>query len=424
MNYRIYPPEEIIETAIDLPLSKSMALRAIAIAHLCGDIKAAEGLESICTDSQVLYGALKGGIPTDGSALDLADCGAALRFVSAIAASTPGAEVLITGTPRLCERPVGALVDALRELGADIEYRGAEGCAPLYIKGMALRGGDIEVDASISSQFVSALMLIAPTLPTDLTIRISSGIQSQPYIMLTAAAMRRAGAECEVEPTKIDVKALPYRCASIDIERDWSAAAFWYEIVAIGSAWLTLPGLCSDSAQPDRAATKLFECLGALTEGTDDGVEASPSPDLFGHLDADMTDSPDLVPALAVTAAMVGVPFRLSGVGALHHKECDRIAALRDELAKMGVAIYEDSYGTVIGWDGQRTPIFSLPEFDSHGDHRIAMALAPTAFFIPGIVVKDAEVVAKSYPKFWDDLQSAGFILRDPSEPLLEAVEE
>lgn len=157
-----------------------------------------------------------------------------------------------------------------------------------------------------------------------------------------------------------------------------------------------------------------------LTEFTDEGAELSATPELFNSLDADMSGMPDAVPALAVTACMVGVPFRFSGVGALHHKECDRLEALVRELAKLGFMLDIEAYGTVLCWDGRRRPIHELPVFDTYNDHRMAMALAPVSVFVPGIVVRDVEVVEKSYPSYWDDLRTAGFTLLDPSEPIPE----
>ena len=181
---------------------------------------------------------------------------------------------------------------------------------------------------------------------------------------------------------------------------------------------MTLTGISDSSLQGDKEVAPLFERLGVLTEYTDEGVELSATPDLYSRLEADLTDMPDAVPALAVTACLIGVPFRLSGVGALHHKECDRLEALKAELAKLGCILETENYGTVLTWDGRRVPVMSMPEFDTYADHRMAMALAPVSVFIPGIVVRNADVVSKSYPKFWEQLEAAGFTLADPSDPL------
>ncbi|MDE6437233.1 MAG: 3-phosphoshikimate 1-carboxyvinyltransferase, partial [Muribaculaceae bacterium] len=164
----------------------------------------------------------------------------------------------------------------------------------------------------------------------------------------------------------------------------------------------------------------LFERQGGLSEFTESGAELSSTNYLYSHLDADMSDMPDAVPALAVTACLAGIRFELTGVGALHHKESDRLEALVTELGKLGAQLEIEGYGTVLKWDGSRCPVRELPEFDTYGDHRMAMALAPVAIFVPGIVVRDVEVVNKSYPGFWDALRQAGFTLADPSEPIHE----
>lgn len=419
MDYRIFPPEEILEATVNLPLSKSMAMRAIALQWLI-DGTVDGSLEALCTDTEVLARNLKAYTSLSPMECDCDASGAALRFMTAILASREGANYTIGGNGRLNRRPVKPLVDALRELGASIEYQGEEGFAPLKIAGRRLAGGSIEVDATVSSQIISALMLIAPTLAAGLEIKLRGNVQSAPYIKMTAGMMKACGADVEVERDSVMVKPGGYKRVDCNIESDWSAASYWYEVAALTAGWVTLPGLADKSLQGDRGIAPLFERLGVVTEFEDGAAGLSATPDLYNSLDADLTDMPDAVPALAVTAAMAGIPFRLSGVGALHDKECDRIEALAAELAKLGILTETEQYGTVFVWDGRRVPIKTLPEFDTHGDHRMAMALAPVAVFVPGIVIKDVEVVAKSYPAFWDDLRNAGFTLLDPSEKIEE----
>lgn len=261
-------------------------------------------------------------------------------------------------------------------------------------------------------------------MESPLEIELKGIVGSLPYIKMTAEMMRRRGVNTDVEPLRIWVDNSPYRKTDVDdAEPDWSAAAFWYEIAALSAGWVTLEGMRADSIQGDSEEAALFEKLGVTTEFTDEGAELSATPELFNSLDADMSGMPDAVPALAVTACMVGVPFRFSGVGALHHKECDRLEALAAELAKLGFPLDIEAYGTVLAWDGRRLPVRELPVFDTYNDHRMAMALAPTAIFVPGIVLRDADVVGKSYPDFWKHLQEAGFTLLDPSEPMPEPAE-
>lgn len=423
MDYRIFPPEEILETTVALPPSKSLLTRAM-IMNYVGARRADDGLgEAVdaCDDTRTLRDILAAGLPTDGSTVDVGPAGTAMRFLCALCAASEGADCLLTGSERMLERPIGPLVDALRALGAEVEYAGRDGFPPLRIRGRKLAGGSIEVDAAVSSQYISALMMVAPLMANALTIKLRGNVQSLPYIQMTAAMMSHRGVETEVDRDAVIIAAGNYSRTSDDaVEPDWSAAAFWYEIAALSAGWVTLSGLRDDSLQGDRGCAALFERLGVLTEFTDEGAELSSTPDLYSHLDADLSDMPDAVPALAVTACMAGIRFELTGVGALHHKESDRLEALVAELAKLGAQLEIEGYGTVLKWDGTRRPVRSLPEFDTYGDHRMAMALAPVSIFVPGIVVRNVEVVNKSYPGFWDHLRAAGFTLADPSEPIHE----
>ena len=413
MDYRILPPDGIFEASVSLPPSKSIGTRAAVMAALAGGSAPSEVCADTATISRILQAPLVGTI-------DVGPAGTAMRFLCAVAAAREGSDCVLTGSERMLHRPIGPLVDALRTLGADIEYIGEEGFPPLKIRGRRLAGGSVDIDASVSSQFISALMMVAPLMQSSLTVNLRGIVGSLPYIHMTAAMMRRRGIAVETEPLSIVVPNTPYTVAVVagDDEPDWSGASFWYEIAALTAGWVTLKGLRGDSIQGDCSQTELFERLGVVTEFTDEGAELSGSPDLYSHLDADLSGMPDLVPALAVTAALVGVRFRFTGVGALHHKECDRMEALCRELAKIGVDLEVEDYGTTLSWDGSRRPITELPVFDTYSDHRMAMCLAPIAVFLPGIVVRDVEVVDKSYPSFWDELRAAGFTLLDPSEPI------
>ncbi|MCM1066210.1 MAG: 3-phosphoshikimate 1-carboxyvinyltransferase [Muribaculaceae bacterium] len=415
MNYRIFPPEEILETTVQLPPSKSIAARALILDYMAG--KVPDAAAQPCDDCSTIAAILAAGLPADGSAIDVGPAGTAMRFLTALCAATPGAHCVLTGDARMLERPVGPLVHVLRLLGAEISYEGKEGFPPLRIRGRKLSGGSVDIDASESSQYVSALMMTAPLLDAPLTIRLLGTVQSMPYIRMTAAMMQARGAVVDLDRDKVEVDCPAPLKPSDDGEPDWSAAAFWYEIAALTAGWVTLPGLTyASSIQGDREAAALFERLGVLSEYTDEGAELSATPDLYNSLDADLCDMPDAVPALVVTCCLAGIPFRLTGLGALHHKECDRMAALTAEMAKIGCLLEVEGYGTVLSWDGRRVPVQTLPEFDTYGDHRMAMALAPVAVFVPGIVVRDVEVVSKSYPAFWEQLAAAGFVLEEVSE--------
>lgn len=421
MDYRIFPPEEMIECGIALPPSKSIDARRLCLNYVAGE-KAVP--LSGCDDIEVLSAILSQPLPTDGSEINVGESGTAMRFLTALCAAWDGVDCVLTGAPKLCTRPVGPLVHVLRMLGAHIEYLAEEGYPPMRIHGARLAGGTVDIDASMSSQFVSALMIVTPLLRDALCLRLMGKVQSMPYINMTAQMLRRRGANVDFDRDKVDTYApegiKPGKCT----EPDWSAAAFWYEIAALSAGWITLEGMTDHSLQGDRAVAPIFERLGVLTEFTEQGAELSATPEVFSSLEVDLSDMPDAVPALAVTACMVGVPFRYTGVAALQLKESRRLDALCAELAKVGCRLEIEAYGDVLSWDGRRTPIHSLPEFDTYNDHRIAMALAPVALYIPGIVVRGAECVAKSYPAYWEQLQSIGFTMADPADPMPEQKEE
>ena len=418
MEYRLFPPDEMIEATIELPLSKSLSARQLILDAVSG-IDSGYPLAD-CDDITALRDALATG---KTGTVDVHASGTALRFLTAYYAATAGTDIVLTGTPRLCMRPIAGLVNALRALSADIEYVDKEGFAPLRIRGRQLNGGNVDMDASISSQYVSALMMMAPTMSSTLTITLLNNIASAPYIKMTAAMMERRGVEVEIAGQRVIIEPGSYTGPGGEIERDWSAASYWYSVVAISAGWVTLPGLCKDSIQGDSAMLKYGAELGVNTDFDDedatDAAVLSGSPEQYSRLSLDMSGTPDLVPALAIAASTLGIPFRFTGVKTLHHKECDRIDALSREALKLG-AVFETEGDDVLFWEGTRHPLTELPVIDTHDDHRIAMAFAPLSVFVPGMVIRDVEVVEKSYPGFWDDLRKAGFILVDPSQPAPE----
>lgn len=409
MKIQIFPPEEIVETTVEnLPLSKSIAARALVLQALTpGAPAVSDNLLPACDDIAVLRAALG----MRSGEIDIHASGTALRFLTAFYAATDGADVVLTGTARLCERPVAPLVDALRALSADIDYLDREGYAPLRIRGRRLMGGDVTLDASASSQFASALALVAPTMERGLRIAMGGRIPSMPYLSMTLRMLEARGIDARMEAYTAVIPFRTLRSIEPESEPDWTAASYWYEIAAITAGWVTLPGMKDGSLQGDSVLTAIGERFGVLTEFTPDGAELSASPDLFSRLDLDMSDYPDLVPALAVTACMVGMPFEFTGVANLRIKECDRLESLRANLLKLGIIV--EVGANTIGWEGERMPIGEMPEIDPQGDHRIAMAFAPVSAFLPGIIIRDPDVVAKSYPRFFDDLQTAGFTVTE-----------
>ena len=423
MDYRIFPPEEILEYSASLPVSKSIVARRLILNYIAGGRDAAIRTPGIHAneDTEVLASALTAGLPVDGSTVDVKASGTALRFLTALCAALPDTDCVLTGVERLCNRPIAELVDVLRSLGAQIQYLDKEGFAPVRITGKRLSGGKVDVDSSVSSQFISALMMAAVLMDSPLEIALKGDVQSAPYIAMTGALLNRQGqGEVIVEPYSVTVNISGLDTDFTAPEPDWSAAAFWYEIAAVTAGWVTLPGLEHESIQGDSRAREYFERLGVLTEFTEEGAELSASPEVYSKLDCDLTDTPDMVPALAATCALLGIPFTFRGVKALQLKESDRLEALRIELLKIGCICELEDYGNVFLWDGKRAMVRELPTFETYGDHRIAMALAPVACAAPGIIIKDAEVVGKSYPEFWNQLRAAGFVVTDASEPIAE----
>ena len=433
MKYAIFPPEEILQATVTLPLSKSESARRIVIDAVGGYTTAAEDVAD-CDDTRALMQA----ISARTGRVDIGAAGTAMRFAAAFFAATEGADIILDGIERMRHRPIAPLVEALRRLGADIEYtdadgekaKGTEGYAPLHIRGRRLEGGTVNIDATVSSQFISALALVAPLMRNGLRIVLEGDVTSAPYLRMTLEMLRLRGIDAALEGNDVCIHgtAADIKAAETPVGRDWSAASYWYAIAALSSGWVTLPGLqLGYRLQGDSVAAEIFERLGVISEQNPededtgkriDGVGLSASPEVYSRLDLDMSATPDLVPALAVAATMLGVPFQFHGVHTLRDKETDRLEALSTEALKIG-AVYEIDGDDSIGWEGRRVPIRTLPIIDTYGDHRMAMAFAPAALYLPGLVIYSPEVVSKSYPGFWDDLRNAGFTLKEVDEAAL-----
>lgn len=416
MDLKIFPPEELLEARVQVPMSKSMINRALMIGALTagGDTRAVP--TDVCGDTR----AMAAGLAVVTGSVDVGPAGTAMRFLTAYHAAIPGHDVVIDGTERMRQRPIGPLVEALRALGAQIEYLGKEGFPPLHVAGQQLKGGKIEIDGTVSSQFPSALAMIAPVLDGPLEMHITGDEPvSLRYLDLTLRMMRDAGAAAERDGDTVTAGG-EYSPFAFDIEVDWSAATFMYEIEAVTSGWLTVEGLRPHSLQADADAAALFGKLGVVTdyepEDTPGCAELSASPDLSPRLIADLRETPDMAPALVVACCLLRVPFRFTGLESLRLKESDRIAVLCGELAKLGIEL-DDTVGPgTLTWEGRVMPITELPVFDPHGDHRMAMALAPVGLYVPGIMITNAEVVDKSWPGFWDTLRGAGIGVLDAAE--------
>ena len=409
---------------VTLPASKSISNRALVINALSGKGVTPENL-SDCDDTFVMVRALEGEklrseecqLPgqqadTDAAAIPVIDimaAGTAMRFLTAYLSATPGTRI-ITGTERMRQRPISVLVDALRTLGAEIEYAENEGFPPLKVTGRRLQGGGISLPGNVSSQYVSALLMVGPMLEKGLRLELTGEVVSRPYIDMTLGIMREFGAEAAwTKENEITVNARPYTPIPYYIENDWSGSSYWYEMAALtpGSE-IRLPGLFETSWQGDQAVKDIFAKLGVSTTflPEDGGVLLRHTGKHDDRLDIDMLRQPDLAQTVVVTCCMLDMPFRITGLQSLKIKETDRIAALRTELRKLGYVIGE-AKDSILFWDGERCEADPEPAIDTYEDHRMAMSFAPCAQVLGEIRINNPQVVSKSYPKFWEEFDVA-----------------
>lgn len=404
MQYLLNAPASLHAT-VQLPASKSISNRALILHALSGGSTRPENL-SDCDDTQVMIRALDH-MP---DVIDIHAAGTAMRFLTAYLCVTPGTHT-ITGTERMQQRPIRILVDALRTLGARIDYTGNEGFPPLCINGTQLTGSEIELAGNVSSQYISALLMIGAVLPVGLKLRLTGDIISRPYINLTLQLMHDFGVQARwTSENSISVAPSGYHDTPFRVESDWSAASYWYQMTALatGSPEVELLGLFANSAQGDSRGAELFARLGVQTEYTPQGVKLRKQGHPVVRLDEDLVDIPDLAQTFVVTCCLLDVPFRFTGLQSLKIKETDRICALITELRKLGYVIHAEQ-DSILWWDGERCPADEQPGIDTYEDHRMAMAFAPACLVCPSIRINEPQVVSKSYPRYWDDLQAAGF---------------
>lgn len=394
-------PTGVLSGTINLPASKSEANRALIIAALAGGNATIENL-SEANDTQLLNRLLQ----SNDQTIDAEDAGTVMRFLTAYYAVTNQQKVL-TGTDRMCQRPIKVLVDALRDLGATIDYLQEEGYPPLQIKGFTYSGKNhLKVRGDISSQYISALLMIAPLLPHGLELELEGKIGSRPYIEMTLALMQHFGVTATFEENTISVPHQNYRPVTFEVEPDWSAASYWYSLVALAKeAEITLPGLRKESHQGDRAIVEIMNRLGVYTEFTPEGIRLTKK-----HCEKkvafDFTNCPDLAQTIVALCAALGVTLEMTGVESLRIKETDRIQALQIEVLGMETSLNEMSPGVF----RMEPAIITKRQltFRTYKDHRMAMAFAPVALLEP-VQIQDPDVVRKSYPRFWEDLEKVGF---------------
>lgn len=406
MKYLIKAPEERLRASVQLPASKSISNRALILNALSYSPYDIQNL-SDCDDTEVMVKALN----SDSRDFDIKAAGTAMRFLTAFLSKIVG-EWTITGTERMKNRPIKLLVDALNSLGARIEYIEKEGYPPLRIFGSALQGGEISLAGGVSSQYISALLMIAPLMEKGLTLHLEGNIISRPYINLTLQLMEQFGVKATWNGQTIKILPQEYKPIRFTVESDWSAASYWYAIMALlKNAEIELLGLFKNSLQGDAAGAKLFAQLGVGTAFTDRGVVLKYNGNAVKKLIYNFVNEPDLAQTFVVTCVLLNIPFRFTGLQSLKIKETDRIEALKTELRKLGYLL-TDSNDSILEWNGERCEPEADPIIATYEDHRMAMAFAPAALVLPqGLKVADPEVVTKSYPAYWEDLRRAGFAL-------------
>jgi len=402
-------PTKIVRARPEIPGSKSETNRVLILKELYFPNLEISGA-STSNDSRVLKRCLDH--YRTKKELNVEDAGTAMRFLCAFLAVQKEGSWILNGSARMRERPIGLLVSALRQMGAKIEYLQKDGFPPLRISGAALKGGEYEIDGRVSSQFISALMMIGPLLKEDLTLRLKGFSVSAPYIHLTANIMRRLGFKVVVlgDEVKLKPAALGSSLEPVfKVEPDWSAASYWFLIVLLASkAEVYLPGFRQYSLQGDSVVANLFAPLGVDAHFIGAGFRLTKSEALTSTLKLNLVQNPDLAQSFAVAAAAVLPEAHIWGLQTLRIKETDRLAALQNELFKVGIGL---EIGSDFLKQSQAAKDWHRAIFQTYNDHRMAMALAPLALINP-IIIEDTAVVNKSYPNFWEDLTRAGFTIK------------
>ena len=409
MQYLLKGNLNLSPVRIILPASKSISNRLLMMSALSsGRLKAIHLSES--DDTWIMQKLLQ----CTSEEKDAGHAGTAMRFMTAYFAVTPG-KVFLTGTSRMKERPIAELVEKLRELGAEIEYTEKEGFPPLRIRGKKLSGGRLHVNSTISSQYISALMMIGPGLKGGLELVLEGQTISSSYIRITAALMKQAGIEADYRGNIVSIPEGEYRDTTIAAEPDWSAASYWFPLAGLsGKAEITLDSLAPGSLQGDSVLPEFFKNLGVKAVFQKDGLILSPEPVHLKRFECDFTENPDLVQTFVPYCVARQIPFRFSGCQSLLIKETNRVEALKKELLKFKINLNHAADGSVLWWDAAEKPVYDQPvSIETYHDHRMAMAFAPLCQAAGSIRINDPMVVSKSYPGFWEDLKKAGLTISE-----------
>jgi 3-phosphoshikimate 1-carboxyvinyltransferase len=413
-----------IKGTVNLTGSKSECNRALIIEALSGGRVKVQNI-SDAADAVLLAGILRpesevlspksevasadSGLQTqDLRLINIGPAGTAMRFLTAYL-TLQNEEVILTGSARMKQRPIGILVDAMRTLGAEISYEENEGYPPIRIKGgLQQTTAHVNIKGDISSQYITALLLIAARLPLGLELQIDGELTSRPYVEMTLAMLQQVGIQHTWKGDTIAIANQEFKETNIYIEPDWSAASYWYAIAALAyEAELFLPGLTQYSLQGDSVITEIMANFGITSQFKDGGVYLQKEVKPILRKIFDMKECPDLAQTVIVVCAALGHEATFTGLETLKIKETDRIAALQNELAKMGVKLVEK--GQVYKLDCSEKFIPERMVIHTYEDHRMAMAFAPLALLIPEMEIEEARVVEKSYPAFWKDLEKVGF---------------
>lgn len=401
MKLKLHQKDPELYGAIKITGSKSESNRLLILKALYGGLQI-ENLSN-SDDSQVMQRALA----TKEKVVDVHHAGTAMRFLTAYFSIQKGRETVLTGSERMKERPIGILVEALRGLGADITYIEKEGYAPLLIKGRALNKKEIDLQANVSSQYISALMMIGATLPEGLLIRLIGEVTSVPYIEMTRALLGQLGIESSFKDKAIQIEpAKTLAAQTIVVESDWSSASYYYGLVALAEkAEIKLSSYKRESLQGDAALSSIYEKMGVQTIFRENSIILVKKEDFKPkHQKIDLINSPDIAQTIAVTCFGLGIGCDLTGLHTLKIKETDRLMALQVELSKLG-AIIKVTKDSLHLEPAQK--INADITVKTYQDHRMAMAFAPLALRVP-LIFEDAQVVNKSYPDFWDDFAALG----------------
>lgn len=403
MNILIKKKDKILKGRVNLTASKSESNRLLIIQALSNERIHIENLSS-ADDTQILKNLLS----SKNQILDVGPAGTTMRFLTAYYATRQNEEKIITGSSRMKERTIKELVDSLIYLGAEITYLEKEGFPPVKIIGKELKGNEVSIDGSISSQFITALLLIAPVLPDGLKINIHGKVASKPYIEMTMKIIKYFGVDCKWEENTIIVPPSEYSEKNYRIEGDWSSASYWYEAASFSDdVELELKGLNKNSLQGDSVIADIMIEFGIRTEFLQDGILLTKSGKTCKYFNYNFSDCPDIAQTMAVVCSGLNIESKFEGLDSLRIKETDRIDSLIKELRKFGSDISEIKTNII-----KINPVNNLSAgkiVETYKDHRMAMAFAPLSVIIPEIIIQNKDVVSKSYPEFWDDLEKSGF---------------